>query len=107
MIRRPPRSTLFPYTTLFRSDDPVDEDRGGHNGLRVQRADRDDLGDLGDRRAGGGSHDGTEVPRRLAVDEVAERVGLVGRDEGVIASYRVFQDIGAAVDLAGFLALRQ
>src|SRR3989454_8639173 len=24
MIRRPPRSTLFPYTTLFRSDDDVD-----------------------------------------------------------------------------------
>src|SRR5438094_7515300 len=24
MIRRPPRSTLFPYTTLFRSDWPVD-----------------------------------------------------------------------------------
>src|SRR3712207_7217077 len=23
MIRRPPRSTLFPYTTLFRSDDAV------------------------------------------------------------------------------------
>src|SRR3989442_2177294 len=23
MIRRPPRSTLFPYTTLFRSDDMV------------------------------------------------------------------------------------
>src|SRR5258707_11700907 len=26
MIRRPPRSTLFPYTTLFRSDQP-DADR--------------------------------------------------------------------------------
>src|SRR2546430_10136871 len=25
MIRRPPRSTLFPYTTLFRSCDPDDE----------------------------------------------------------------------------------
>src|SRR5688572_32349592 len=25
MIRRPPRSTLFPYTTLFRSDREVDE----------------------------------------------------------------------------------
>src|SRR3712207_7504113 len=25
MIRRPPRSTLFPYTTLFRSIDPVPE----------------------------------------------------------------------------------
>src|SRR2546423_7161706 len=23
MIRRPPRSTLFPYTTLFRSTDPL------------------------------------------------------------------------------------
>src|SRR2546430_10641467 len=23
MIRRPPRSTLFPYTTLFRSGDPL------------------------------------------------------------------------------------
>ena len=26
MIRRPPRSTLFPYTTLFRSDDDDDDD---------------------------------------------------------------------------------
>src|SRR5256886_15704732 len=26
MIRRPPRSTLFPYTTLFRSVPPTDED---------------------------------------------------------------------------------
>src|SRR2546427_8410515 len=26
MIRRPPRSTLFPYTTLFRSAKPLDED---------------------------------------------------------------------------------
>src|SRR2546426_10668162 len=25
MIRRPPRSTLFPYTTLFRSDERGDE----------------------------------------------------------------------------------
>src|SRR5256886_11683593 len=27
MIRRPPRSTLFPYTTLFRSHLPVPRDR--------------------------------------------------------------------------------
>src|SRR2546430_5409003 len=27
MIRRPPRSTLFPYTTLFRSPDPDQTDR--------------------------------------------------------------------------------
>src|SRR3712207_6956300 len=29
MIRRPPRSTLFPYTTLFRSDDLVACRRAG------------------------------------------------------------------------------
>src|SRR2546425_8366054 len=27
MIRRPPRSTLFPYTTLFRSPDPSERRR--------------------------------------------------------------------------------
>jgi len=30
MIRRPPRSTLFPYTTLFRSVDPLVEIMGSH-----------------------------------------------------------------------------
>src|SRR5258708_13468061 len=34
MIRRPPRSTLFPYTTLFRSCDPRSR-RSGSNGLLV------------------------------------------------------------------------
>src|SRR6266513_2333472 len=30
MIRRPPRSTLFPYTTLFRSDGTVSAEPGSH-----------------------------------------------------------------------------
>src|SRR5256885_12078049 len=30
MIRRPPRSTLFPYTTLFRSRTPSRLDRSAH-----------------------------------------------------------------------------
>src|SRR2546427_1712297 len=34
MIRRPPRSTLFPYTTLFRSDR---DDRPGVGAPRVTR----------------------------------------------------------------------
>src|SRR3712207_7415970 len=36
MIRRPPRSTLFPYTTLFRSD-RVPRLRGSTGMLRVDR----------------------------------------------------------------------
>src|SRR2546422_7544170 len=35
MIRRPPRSTLFPYTTLFRS-----RSRGGHRQDRERRRPR-------------------------------------------------------------------
>src|SRR3989454_3877669 len=47
MIRRPPRSTLFPYTTLFRSEELLERDRGGaldddvggcDPGLRVELA---------------------------------------------------------------------
>src|SRR5690349_22452597 len=37
MIRRPPRSTLFPYTTLFRSH--LEQERGDRGpGRRVRRA---------------------------------------------------------------------
>src|SRR3712207_9073547 len=35
MIRRPPRSTLFPYTTLFRSGLPGDRDPPGGNLVQV------------------------------------------------------------------------
>src|SRR5687768_18223648 len=41
MIRRPPRSTLFPYTTLFRSGAAagasVETDRGSGRGGRARR----------------------------------------------------------------------
>src|SRR2546421_9429111 len=36
MIRRPPRSTLFPYTTLFRSQSII---RGGHTFLTIRASD--------------------------------------------------------------------
>src|SRR5690554_7689649 len=32
MIRRPPRSTLFPYTTLFRSNRPINMKKGAPGG---------------------------------------------------------------------------
>src|SRR5260221_1878374 len=46
MIRRPPRSTLFPYTTLFRSPPPprrpahLGERRRGMQGLQPQEGRR-------------------------------------------------------------------
>src|SRR3712207_7224500 len=51
MIRRPPRSTLFPYTTLFRSDqgdDAAGHEAGGAHG----RAASGHLGDLDDAPTG-------------------------------------------------------
>src|SRR3712207_7801678 len=38
MIRRPPRSTLFPYTTLFRSDRPGKMKKEEKRALLVERA---------------------------------------------------------------------
>src|SRR5437868_7437161 len=64
MIRRPPRSTLFPYTTLFRS-------RGGG-------------GDHGLRRAGSGRH-GRAPPHR-----VRDRKSTRLNSSHVSISYAVF-----------------
>src|SRR3712207_9172808 len=65
MIRRPPRSTLFPYTTLFRSDgqrvgraaEEAGQGRRIEEGVprqrRTQRGGEQPLGALGDRCPGG------------------------------------------------------
>src|SRR3712207_8779219 len=66
MIRRPPRSTLFPYTTLFRSLVP---ELGGHRqAADDQREDVADAVDHGVRRPGG-----------LAA---LHRVGALGHEQG-------------------------
>src|SRR5260221_5611690 len=44
MIRRPPRSTLFPYTTLFRSLDPTirsNDTCDFHSSLRAKKSEKD------------------------------------------------------------------
>src|SRR3712207_8900750 len=60
MIRRPPRSTLFPYTTLFRSQQRADLDPGELRPRRDPRAQLDHPGhvdgeELGDVRGGEGA----------------------------------------------------
>src|SRR3712207_9400882 len=69
MIRRPPRSTLFPYTTLFRSDELRAEFE--RNGLEVGRLEREgrllmrpEEDPLGGRRG--------EALRRLLEEESGE-----------------------------------
>src|SRR3712207_7995244 len=70
MIRRPPRSTLFPYTTLFRSPPTSTWDDDGH-----RHEPTDHRGDR--RRARRLRADGVEGPqrpaRRLAADPGTRR----------------------------------
>src|SRR5687767_16027386 len=58
MIRRPPRSTLFPYTTLFRSE------RAGQRAGAAQRVARHDAG--ADSRVGRRSEEHTSELQSLA-----------------------------------------
>src|SRR3712207_8800504 len=67
MIRRPPRSTLFPYTTLFRSDE------GGEVGVAGRL---EVLGHLVQRLGLGGQHG-------VGLAEAGERAGLFGQRVGV------------------------
>src|SRR5690242_21396032 len=67
-LRRPPRSTLFPYTTLFRSADQR------LRALRVRLLD---------------GHEDAE-PRRFPVDLAAgEQLGVVGDDGAAVDPERV------------------
>src|SRR5438045_4815414 len=47
MIRRPPRSTLFPYTTLFRSKFGCDEEAWIQGGRVSQGGSKEERKDLG------------------------------------------------------------
>src|SRR3712207_2464655 len=80
MIRRPPRSTLFPYTTLFRSGPPSHQQAaadfaaglaragvgivygGGHVGL---------MGVVADAALAAGGHVAGVIPQHLVDDELA------------------------------------
>src|SRR3712207_7240950 len=64
MIRRPPRSTLFPYTTLFRSFPFV----------AVQEEPARALGHVAAHEEDGEAHDGGQAERDAPADVVGEEV---------------------------------
>src|SRR3990172_5797815 len=77
MIRRPPRSTLFPYTTLFRSSDGTGG-RGGPAGVLRLVADRK----LGvEQRVLEAVRAGAGGPGLAATDPEGERPVLRGSDQ--------------------------
>src|SRR6266404_7022853 len=74
MIRRPPRSTLFPYTTLFRSGRPPIDDRQVHRERRAaarRAVDRDEAAVRLDQRADDVEAEAGAVLRAVAAAGVA------------------------------------
>src|SRR5256885_3666601 len=86
MIRRPPRSTLFPYTTLFRSE-VVRRRRP----LRRRRAMPDALRDLSHRHAARREilHE-RRMHARLALEAVEDRKSTRLNSSHLVISYAVF-----------------
>src|SRR3712207_7638003 len=78
MIRRPPRSTLFPYTTLFRSvrQHVPERDPHGANALGARRADEVEARDL----QHGGPGD-ARIDRDVEQRERGRRQGEIPRSE--------------------------
>src|SRR5438034_2174057 len=64
MLRRPPRSTLFPYTTLFRSPPALVLD------LEVLHVPAELFGPLRDNSLLGRSHDQNELLAAIAGDDI-------------------------------------
>src|SRR2546422_7756531 len=83
MIRRPPRSTLFPYTTLFRSQDPVTRDE-----IEPRRAGRASHGGAARRPTYSQSYGwevGLPLPKRLAPLFRSRSGGSRGLGRGALA----------------------
>src|SRR2546425_7420114 len=79
MIRRPPRSTLFPYTTLFRS----------HHAARAHADPGRAGGDLADQHLGARSPEPrSRVVLGQPVSVVAEAVGELGELERLVDRVR-------------------
>src|SRR3712207_6975551 len=88
MIRRPPRSTLFPYTTLFRSDLCSPDQAGGGRGEGGVVAARDEVGDEVDRDRDGGK--GAEEEGAGQPPEAGDRKSTRLNSSHANISYAVF-----------------
>src|SRR3712207_7213777 len=87
MIRRPPRSTLFPYTTLFRSDGAW---RAGHAcDITLIRGDRFQAA-TGGRPEGQGSANRASPARPATIRAIEDRKSTRLNSSHANISYAVF-----------------
>ncbi len=92
---------------VFQREDALDENAGGDDVFRIEVAQRHQLRDLYDGGFRRCRHDRAKVARRLAIDQVAPAVALVGFNQREIGFDRVLQHVVATVDFPCLLAFRQ
>src|SRR5256885_12010898 len=98
MIRRPPRSTLFPYTTLFRSRGvldllgaPCDRGRADRGARRLQAVGLAlDPAGLAGRQPGAQRRDPLRCVAQVAVEDVSDRKSTRLNSSHLVISYAVF-----------------
>src|SRR5256885_11871918 len=86
MIRRPPRSTLFPYTTLFRSGCERRLDRTADLAARPSRAEHRSFGDPADALGRGLEAQSRRPYRDHRIDRKSTRLN----SSHLVISYAVF-----------------
>src|SRR6266496_2914175 len=97
MIRRPPRSTLFPYTTLFRS-------RARGTGCQGGPADRRRPGRARDRKSTRLNSSHVEISYAVFCLKKKKIYGVRAEDEYVVCSS---DDRSAKANFAAFVAVQQ
>lgn len=87
-------------------DDTLDVDAGQMNGLGRNLTGLDNVLGLNDGHLGVAAHGAVEVVGGEAELAIAELVGLVGLDKGIVASDAVLEEIGLAVEDLDVLGVR-
>ena len=85
----------------------IDEDARRHDHLRGERAECRDVACHGDGQCRRHRHHRIEVPRAVAIGEVAPAIGAPSLDQCDVAWQRVFQQAQPAADLARLASLRE
>src|SRR5579863_5053379 len=101
----PHRAHLDALHRIFDVHDALHENSRRHDEVGLDFAGLDQMLDLGDGDLAGGRHDRIEVPRGLAIDEIALGVALPRVDDRQIRDEPAFHHIVLAIEFARVLAL--
>src|SRR5713226_8113286 len=90
----------------FRLHDAMDEDGGSHDVFRIDGTHGHDFFHFGDGGFCGHGHDGIKISCRQPIGEIAQLIGMVRLDQGIVRVNRQFQNAALAFEEALFFSFR-